>query len=56
MARKNNRRISIADFETIYYSDPDHPEVYKIVNLDLKTVFINVYGDYDGIVKLEYGQ
>lgn len=51
MARKNNR-INIDTFDTQYYSDPDHPEVYKIVDMDQKTVFINAYGDYDGIIKL----
>ena len=57
MSRKNhpphNGKINIESFAVEYYSDPDHPEIYKIVNLDLKTVFVNVCGDYDGIVKLE---
>lgn len=56
MARKNrpgnSRRINLESFTTVYYSDPDHPEVLKIVDVDQKTIFINVYGDYDGIVKL----
>ena len=51
MARKNNR-INIDTFDTRYYSDPDHPEIYKIVDMDQKTVFINAFGDYDGIIKL----
>ena len=54
MSRKNNR-IILDSFPTIYYSDPDHPEILKIVDMDQKTIFINVYGDYDGIVKLVQG-
>ena len=54
MARKNNR-IILDSFPTIYYSDPDHPEILKIVDMDQKTIFVNVYGDYDGIVKLVQG-
>lgn len=54
MARKNNR-IILDSFPTLYYSDPDHPEILKIVDMDQKTIFINVYGDYDGIVKLVQG-
>ena len=54
MSRKNNR-IILDSFPTIYYSDPDHPEILKIVDMDQKTIFVNVYGDYDGIVKLVQG-
>lgn len=56
MARKNHprsNRINIDSFPIEYYYDPDHPEVCKIVDLVRKIVYINVCGDYDGIVKLE---
>lgn len=52
--RKNHpshgRKVQIDSFPVQYYSDPDHPEVYKMVDMDRKTVFVNTYGDYDGIV------
>ena len=54
MSRKNNR-IILDSFPTIYYSDPDHPEILKIVDMDQKAIFVIVYGDYDGIVKLVQG-
>ena len=54
MSRKNNR-IILDSFPTIYYSDPDHPEILKIIDMDQKTIFVNEYGDYDGIVKLVQG-
>lgn len=56
--RKNHpprRRINISHFPVQYYSDPDHPEILKIVDMDQKTIFVNEYGDYDGIVKLVQG-
>lgn len=54
--RKNHpphdKRINISSFPVEYYSDPDHPEVHKTVDLNQKLVFVNTCGDYDGLVML----
>ena len=51
MARKNNR-IILDSFPTLYYSDPDHPEILKIVDMNKKTIFINKCGNVRGLIKL----
>lgn len=54
--RKNHpphdKRININNFAVEYYSDRHHPEVYKMVDLDRKTIYVNTYGDYNGLVTL----